>query len=110
RKHFGNDSALGRRFRTVDGNTLQPGPWRTVVGVVSTVRMLPPFNIPNVDESGFYVPFYSVASGPAQATPFVSQFAASAVKPRGGLRAAGLANSLRPEGGEVGPDRPPYLR
>ena len=36
----------GRRFRTVAGNGRQPGPWRTIVGVVSTVRMLGPFNQP----------------------------------------------------------------
>jgi hypothetical protein len=53
RKHFGNESPLGRRFRALDGNSLQPGPWRTIVGVVTTVRMLPPFNTPNVDETGF---------------------------------------------------------
>ena len=37
----------------------QPGPWRTIVGVVSTVRMLGPFNVPGVDETGFYVPFFA---------------------------------------------------
>jgi hypothetical protein len=55
RKHFGNASALGRRFRT--GNGTGPyGPWLSIVGVVSTVRMQPPFNNPNVDDAGFYVP------------------------------------------------------
>ncbi len=67
RKHFGTESPLGRRFRTVDGNTAQPGPWRTIVGVVSTIRMLGPFNNPNVDDTGFYVPFYSNPTGPAAA-------------------------------------------
>src|SRR5262249_29942359 len=47
-KHYGNDSALGRRFRTVVANGTQFGPWRTIVGVVSTVRMLGPFNNPGV--------------------------------------------------------------
>ena len=82
RKHFGTESAVGRRFRTVDGNTEQPGPWRTIVGVVSTVRMLGPFNNPNVDETGFYVPFYSNPTGPVQPGPFASQFATVVVKPR----------------------------
>ena len=63
-------------------NGTQPGPWRTIVGVVSTVRMLGPFNNPNVDDSGFYVPFYSIAAGPATPGPFVSQFATVVVKPR----------------------------
>jgi ABC-type antimicrobial peptide transport system permease subunit len=109
RKHFGNESALARRFRALGGNTLQPGPWRTIVGVVSTVRMMPPFNIPNVDDSGFYVPFYSLASGPISPEPFVSQFATVLVKPRGGLRAEALANPLRRDVAKVDPDLPLYF-
>ncbi|MBI1950408.1 MAG: ABC transporter permease [Acidobacteria bacterium] len=108
RKHFGNESPLARRFRALDGNTLQPGPWRTIVGVVRTVRMMPPFNIPNVDDTGFYVPFYSLPSGPAQPEAFVSQFATVLVKPRGGLRADTLANPLRREVAKVDPDLPLY--
>jgi putative ABC transport system permease protein len=109
RKHFGNDSPLGRRFRALDPNTQQPGPWRTVVGVVTTIRMMPPFNVPNVDDSGFYVPFYSLPSGPAPPTPFVSQFATVVVKPRGGLRAEGLANPLRRQVARVDPNLPLYF-
>ena len=109
RKHFGNESPLGRRFRALDGNTLQPGPWRSIVGVVSNVRMMPPFNIPNVDDSGFYVPFYSAASGPIKPEPFVSQFATVIVKPRGGLRADSLANPLRLGVAKVDPDLPLYF-
>src|SRR5262245_7513616 len=92
RKHFGNESALGRRFRALDGNSLQSGPWRTIVGVVRTVRMMPPFNIPNVDETGFYVPFYSLPNGQAPEEPFVPQFATVLVRPRGGLPVDSLAN------------------
>ena len=51
-KHFGSESPLGRRFRTVPGGRQQPGPWRTIVGVVSTVRMMGPFNQPGVDDFG----------------------------------------------------------
>lgn len=109
RKHFGMESALGRRFRAMDGNTLQPGPWRTVVGVVTTTRMMPPFNVPNVDESGFYVPFYSVASGPASPGPFVSQFATVVVKPRGNLRAETLVNPLRRAVAKADPNLPLYF-
>jgi predicted permease len=94
-KHFGNASALGRRFRTFDPNRKQPGPWRTIVGVVSTVRMLGPFNNPGVDDTGFYVPFYSTITGPVQPDPFVAQFATVVVKPRPGQRADALANVLR---------------
>jgi predicted permease len=109
RKYFGNESPLGRHFRGLDGNSLQPGPWRTIVGVVKTVRMLPPFNIPNVDETGFYVPFYSTPAGPAKPDEGVSQFATVIVKPRGGLRPETLINSLRREVAKVDPNLPLYF-
>jgi len=109
RKHFGNETAVGRRFRTVDGNTKQPGAWRTIVGVVSTVRMLGPFNNPGVDDSGFYVPFYSTVFGPALPAPFVNQFATVVVKPRGGQRADALANVLRREVAKADPNLPLYF-
>ena len=109
RKHFGTESPIGRRFRTVDGNTEQPGPWRHIVGVVSTIRMLGPFNNPNVDDSGFYVPFYSNPSGPAQPEPFVSQFATVIVKPRSGQAADTLATTLRQQVGKVDANLPLYF-
>jgi hypothetical protein len=71
--------------------------------------MMPPFNIPNVDDSGSYVPFYSAASGPIKPEPFVSQFATVIVKPRGGLRADTLANPLRQGVAKVDPDLPLYF-
>jgi len=108
RKHFGNESPLARRFRSVDGNTQQPGPWRTIIGVVTTVRMMPPFNIPNVDETGFYVPFYAAVNGPTT-EPFVSQFATLVVKPRGGQRAETLINPLRLAVAKVDPNLPLYF-
>jgi putative ABC transport system permease protein len=109
RNHFGMDSALGRRFRTVDGNTEQPGPWRTIVGVASTIRMLGPFNNPNVDESGFYVPFYSSVNGPVQAAPFATQFATVVVKPKPGVRADTLGPVLQREVSKVDPNLPLYF-
>ena len=109
RKHFGTESAVGRRFRTVDGNTEQPGPWRTIVGVASTIRMLGPFNNPNVDESGFYVPFYSNPAGPVQAGPFANQFATVVVKPKPGFRADMLAPILQREVSKVDPNLPLYF-
>ncbi len=109
RKHFGNDRALGRRFRTVDSNTNIAGPWRTIVGVVSNVRMLGPFNNPNVDDSGFYLPFYSTVNGPALATPLASQFATVVVKPRAGQRADALATTLRRDVEKVDADLPLYF-
>ncbi len=96
RKYFGTSSALGRRFRTYGGNTdAQAGPWRTIVGVVSTVRMLGPFNQPGIDETGYYVPFYANPVGPISPGPFVSQFTTIVVKPRAGQRADALAPVLQ---------------
>jgi putative ABC transport system permease protein len=109
RKHFGGESAVGRRFRTMTNNGTQPGPWRTIVGVVSYVRMLGPFNNPSVDDSGFYVPFYSAAVGPALPAPFVSQFATVVVRPRSGQRADLLANALRREMAKADPNLPLYF-
>jgi putative ABC transport system permease protein len=109
RKHYGTESALGRRVRTVAGNGRQPGPWRTIVGVVTTVRMLGPFNQPNVDASGFYVPFFSNPFGPAQPGPFVSQFATILLKPRGGQRADAMAIPLRQRVSKVDANLPLYF-
>jgi putative ABC transport system permease protein len=88
---------------------LQPGPWRTIIGVVKTVRMMPPFNIPNVDETGFYVPFYSLPNGPVRPEPFVTQFATVIVRPHGGMHAEALANSLRREVTKVDSNLPLYF-
>jgi predicted permease len=109
RKHYGNESPLGRRFRSVDPNTEQPGAWRTIVGVVPTVRMQGPFNIPNVDASGFYVPFYSNPTGPLLEEPFASQFATVVVTPRGGQAADTLATTLRKQVARVDPNLPLYF-
>lgn len=108
-KHFPGESAVGRRFRTVAANGRQPGPWRTVVGVVTTIRMMGPFNLPNVDETGFYVPFFSNPFGPVQAGPFVSQFATILLKPRGGQRADAMAVPLARQVARVDPNLPLYF-
>jgi len=109
RKHYGNESPLGRRFRTVVANGTQFGPWRTIVGVVATVRMLGPFNNPGVDDSGFYVPFYSTAVGPVTPGPFVSQFATVVVKPHAAQHAEALVNALRREAAKADPNLPLYF-
>jgi predicted permease len=109
RKHFGNESPLGRRFRSVDGNTEKPGPWRTVVGLVSTIRMQGPFNNPNVDDSGFYVPFFANPGVGPNLDPLVSQFATVIVKPRGGTSAASLAPALRRQVNRVDANLPLYF-
>jgi putative ABC transport system permease protein len=94
-KLFGHDSPLGHRFRSVNQNGSQPGPWRTIVGVVTTVRMLGPFNNPGVDDSGYYVPFFASPVGPAVATTVASQFATIAARPRPGQSVTALPEILR---------------
>ena len=70
--------------------------------------MLGPFNLPNVDESGFYVPFYSVPFGPLPPSPVVNQFATVLVKPHAGQRPDALANALRRQVNKVDPNLPLY--
>jgi putative ABC transport system permease protein len=106
-KYFPNGSALGRRFRTVGNNGTLFGPWRTVVGISSTVRMLGPFNIPNVEALGFYLPFYANPFGPA-AAPVPLQFSTIVVRPRG-TRADQFNNTLRREVNKVDPNLPLYF-
>ncbi len=107
-KYFPDGGALGRRFRTVGNNGQLFGPWRTIVGVVSDVRMLGPFNNPNVEEVGFYLPFYATAFGPAAPAPVAQQFGTVIVKPRQ-ARVATFANALRREVQKVDPNLPIYF-
>ena len=109
RRHFGADNPVGRRFRSVTNDGTVQGPWRTIVGVVTTVRMLGPFNTANVDDSGFYVPFCVNPTGPFTPAPFINQFATVVVKPRPGQRADALANALRREVQKVDPNLPLYF-
>ena len=113
RKYFGRDSAVGRRFRTVGNNGQLFGPWRTIVGVTADLRMVGPFNNPDVDETGFFVPYFSTVFGPVQAAPATQQFATVIVRPRGdgapGARAAALGTALQREVAKVDPDLPLYF-
>lgn len=71
-KHFGGQSALGHRVRPF--TPANPGPWRTIVGVVpDTVMQAPPFN-PTVNTVGMYIPLNVI-------TP---PFATILVRPSGG--------------------------
>ena len=108
-KFFGRQSALGQRFRTTANDGTRAGPWRTIVGVVSTVRMLGPFNNPGVDDSGFYVPYYSAPFGPLQTDPAVTQFATVVVRPRAGQSVDSLATVLRREVAKADPGLPLYF-
>jgi len=94
-KHFGRESAVGRQFRTTAADGRNPGPWRTIVGVVTTTRMMGPFNNPGVDDTGFYVPFFASPFGPAAAEPLATQFATVAVRPRPGQSLDAATNALR---------------
>ncbi|HEY0946592.1 MAG TPA: ABC transporter permease [Opitutaceae bacterium] len=107
-KHFGNESALGRRFRTIQQNGTNAGPWRTIVGVVSNVRMQNPFNNRS-DGSGFYVPYFSAPFGPLAPAPLAQQFGTAVVKPRGGQRPEALASVLQNVVNKVDPNLPLYF-
>jgi putative ABC transport system permease protein len=109
KKHFGTASPVGRRFRTGDGESGPYGPWRTIVGVVSSVRMTGPFNNPNVDESGFYVPFYAVPFGEAPPTIVANQFSTIVVKPHTGQQAESVLKTLRREVAKVDSNLPLYF-
>ena len=107
-RHFGRETAIGRRFRSVNANGSQPGPWRTIVGVVSTVRMLGPFNNPGVDDSGYYVPFFASPTGPLVPGIVAGQFATIAVKARTGQDIATLPLALRRAVAKIDPNLPLY--
>ena len=108
-KRFGNESAVGRRFRTVGNNGQLFGPWRTIVGVVPTIRMLGPFNNPQVDDTGFYIPYFSAVFGPVQSEPVTQQFSTVVVHPRGLAQAGSLGPVLQREVNKVDPNLPLYF-
>ncbi|MBI3886394.1 MAG: ABC transporter permease [Opitutae bacterium] len=109
KKHFGLESALGRRFRTVQQNGTQPGPWRTIVGVVTDVRMSGPFNNRRSDNAGFYLPYFASAFGPVAPEPVAQQFGTIIAKPRGGGRGETAAPGVRNTVKRVDPNLPPYF-
>jgi ABC-type antimicrobial peptide transport system permease subunit len=109
RKYFGAESPLGRRFRTADNAGETFGPWRTIVGVVSDLRMTGPFDNPNVDETGFYVPFSSTVFGPPASAPAAPQFATLLVRPRPGRAADTLAPVLAADVTKIDPNLPLYF-
>ena len=83
----------------------QPGPWRTIVGVVSTVRMLGPFNNPERGRDRLLrAVLLERRSARCQPSRSSSQFATVVVKPRGGQRADALATPLRREVAQGGPE------
>ena len=106
-KYFPDGSAIGRRFRTAANDGALLGPWRTIVGVVADSRMLGPVNNPNVEEEGFYLPFFSTAIGPAE-EPAGPQFSTIVVRPRG-TKPEMFANTLRREVSKIDPNLPLYF-
>lgn len=108
-KYFGRDQAVGRRFRTTQPDGTRPGVWRTVVGVVSTIRMVGPFNNPAVDEAGYYVPFLAPPAGPAGQPVAPTVFATVVVKPRNGQTAESLGPVLARDIARVDPELPLYF-
>ncbi len=109
KKHFSGESAIGRRFRTVANNGVLFSPWRTIIGVAPDLRMAGPFNNPNIDDTGFYLPFASSIVGPTPEQPAISQFATVIARPRGGQRAESLADPLRREVAKVDGNLPLYF-
>ncbi|MBI2515292.1 MAG: ABC transporter permease [Opitutae bacterium] len=110
KKHFGNESPLGRRFRLSLNNGQQFTPWRTIIGVVTTVRMLGPFNNPGTDDTGYYVPFFAGLFQPTAAmAPVSPQFGTIIVRPRGGQRGEAALSALREETKKADPNLPLYF-
>ncbi|MFI5356934.1 MAG: ABC transporter permease [Opitutales bacterium] len=107
-KHFGRESALGRRFRTTARDGTNPGPWRTIVGVVRSTRMQGPFDLKS-DGTGFFVPYYAAPFGPVAMEPQAQQFGTIVVRPRGHLPAASLAAAVRRVAARIDPNLPLYF-
>jgi ABC-type antimicrobial peptide transport system permease subunit len=70
--------------------------------------MTGPFNNPNVEEVGFYVPFHSNGVGPVSDEPASPKFGTIVVRPRAG-RPEAAANALRREVQRVDPNLPLYF-
>ena len=105
-KFFGRESPLGRRFRDVNGTVF--GPWRTIVGVVSDVRMLAPFPQKR-DNAGFYTPFTGFVYGDGKPVINGMQFGTLLVRLRGAQRPESFADSLRRIVTSVDPNLPLYF-
>ncbi len=96
RQNFGAASPLGRRVRPF--NAGNPGPWRTIVGVVpDTVMQAPPLS-PRLDTTGMFIPL-SVTVPP---------FATILARPSGGPAHA-IENSLRKAVAAIDPNLPLYF-
>ena len=106
-KHFGRDDPVGHRFRMVRNRGQHADRWRTIVGVVSDVRMLVPANVRN-DNAGFYLPFNAsiFSDGP----PAINGpgYATIILRVRGDARPESAADVLRGAVGRIDPDAALY--
>ncbi len=108
RKHWGDENPIGKRFRTIQGNGTNPGPWRTIVGIAPNLRMQGPFNNEH-DGAGFYVPYNNAAFGPIPEEPAANQFGTLVLRPRGGQNPAAMANTVQNLVNRVDPNLPLYF-
>ena len=110
REFFGTASPLGRRFRPTWDYGRFHDPWRTIVGVVSDVRMLNPFDTKH-DNAGYYIPLtgstYAYADGKTAVNG--PQFTTILVKPRGDARPETYDAALRRAVAQVDPNLPLYF-
>jgi putative ABC transport system permease protein len=67
-----------------------------------------PFNN-QVDDAGFYVPYFATAFGPVSETPVANRFGTVLVKPRSGQRPESLVNQLQAVVNRVDPNLPMYF-
>ena len=96
RRHFGDDSPLGRRIRVSPGNN-QPAPWATIVGVAPDTRMQGPYDGLG-DGSGIFLPLAQIPQ----------RWVTIVVRGRGGAPAAWAA-PLRQAMAQLDRHQPIYL-
>lgn len=96
RRHFANESPLGRRLRLLQGNNV-PGPWLTIVGVAPDTRMQGPYDGQS-DGAGIFQP---LAQAPQRWITIV-------VRGRGGVPAT-WAEPLRQAVARLDRDQPIYM-
>jgi predicted permease len=110
REFFGTESPVGRRFRASWNNGQFHDPWRTIIGVVSDVRMLNPFDTKH-DNAGYYIPLTGSVYAYADGRTAVNgpQFTTILVQPRGDARPEAFDTGLRRAVAKVDPNLPLYF-
>jgi putative ABC transport system permease protein len=108
KKFFGNESALGRRFRPVNTAGTVFDPWRRIIGVVTDVRMLGPFPNKN-DNTGYYTPFTGFVYGDGKPVINGLQFATILMRPHPGARPESLDAAVRRTVNKVDANLPLYF-